>query len=73
MTYHLGYPPKVPEGRIADRSRNGKITKTVRTDHEDIDLSIPRDRNGRFEPQMVKKHQRRGPDRRALNSSKDLT
>jgi putative transposase len=61
MTHHLGYPPKAPEGRNTGNSRNGKSTKTVKTGTEDIDLSIPRDRNGQFEPQMVKKHQRRLP------------
>jgi len=61
MTYHLGYPPKAPEGRNSGNSRNGKSTKTVKTGSEDVDLAIPRDRNGQFEPQLVKKHQRRLP------------
>ena len=61
MTHHLGYPPRAPEGRNTGNSRNGKTTKTVKTGTEDVDLSIPRDRNGRFEPQIVKKHQRRLP------------
>jgi putative transposase len=61
MTHHLGYPSRAPEGKNSGNSRNGKSTKTVRTGAEDIDLSIPRDRNGHFEPQMVKKHQRRLP------------
>lgn len=59
MTHHLGYPPKAPEGRNTGNSRNGKTNKTVKTGAEDVDLSIPRDRNGKFEPQIVKKHQRR--------------
>jgi putative transposase len=61
MTHHLGYPPKAPEGRNTGNSRNGKTTKTVKTDRADIPLAIPRDRNGEFEPQIVKKHQRRLP------------
>lgn len=61
MTHHLGYPPKAPEGRNTGNSRNGKTSKTVKTGAEDVDLSIPRDRNGQFEPQIVKKHQRRLP------------
>jgi putative transposase len=61
MTYHLGYPPKAPEGRNTGNSRNGKTSKTVKTGAEDVDLSIPRDRKGKFEPQIVKKHQRRLP------------
>ena len=61
MTHHLGYPPRAPEGRNTGNSRNGKTTKTVKTGTADVDLSIPRDRQGQFEPQLVKKHQRRLP------------
>lgn len=61
MTHHLGYPSRAPEGKNSGNSRNGRSTKTVRTGTEDVDLEIPRDRNGQFEPQMVKKHQRRLP------------
>ena len=61
MTHHLGYPLRAPEGKNTGNSRNGKTTKRVKTGTEDVDLSIPRDRNGEFEPQIVKKHQRRLP------------
>ncbi len=61
MTHHLGYPPKSPAGKNSGNSRNGKTLKTVKTDTVDVSLSIPRDRNGDFEPQIVKKHQRRLP------------
>lgn len=61
MTHHLGYPPRDPAGRNTGNSRNGKTTKTVRTGTEDVDLEIPRDRNGDFEPQLVRKHQHRLP------------
>jgi len=61
MTHHLGYPPKAREGRNSGNSRNGKTSKTVKTGTEDVNLSIPRDRNGEFEPHLVKKHQRRLP------------
>jgi len=61
MTHHLGYPPKSPAGRNSGNSRNGKTSKTVKTDTVDVSLSIPRDRNSEFEPQIVKKHQRRLP------------
>jgi hypothetical protein len=54
MTHHLGYPPQAPEGRNTGNSRNGKTTKTVKTDRADIPLAIPRDRNGEFEPQIIK-------------------
>src|SRR3972149_6615525 len=61
MTHHLGYPPKAPEGKNSGNSRNGKTTKTVKTDSTDVCLEIPRDRNSEFEPQLIKKHQRRLP------------
>ena len=59
MTHHLGYPPKAPEGKNTGNSRNGKTTKKLKTDTGDLDIAVPRDRNGEFEPQLVKKHQRR--------------
>ena len=61
MTHHLGYPPQARAGRNSGNSRNGKTNKTVKTGSEDMNLSIPRDRNGEFEPHLVKKHQRRLP------------
>ncbi len=61
MTHHLGYPPKAPEGKNSGNSRNGKTSKRVKTGSVDVSLEIPRDRNGEFEPQLVKKHQRRLP------------
>ena len=39
-------------------ARNGTTKKTVRTDFGELKLDIPRDRNGSFEPQFVKKHER---------------
>lgn len=41
--------------------RNGSTPKTVKTDTSDLRLAVPRDRAGTFEPQLVKKHQRRLP------------
>ncbi len=61
MTHHLGYPPMAPEGKNTGNSRNGKTRKTVKTETVDVSLEIPRDRNGDFEPQLVRKHQRRLP------------
>lgn len=55
MEQHLGYAKHAPEGKNSGNSRNGKSSKTVRSVHGDIDLDIPRDRNGSFEPQLVKK------------------
>ena len=59
MTHHLGYPPQAPEGKNTGNSRNGKTSKRLKTDTGDVDIAVPRDRNGEFEPQLVKKHQRR--------------
>ena len=61
MTDHLGYEKHAPEGRDGGNSRNGKSRKRIKTDTREIDLEIPRDRNGSFEPQLVPKHKRRLP------------
>jgi transposase-like protein len=59
MTAHLGYEPHAPEGHGSGNSRNGKGTKTVQTDAGQFEIEVPRDREGSFEPQLVKKRQRR--------------
>ena len=59
LTHELGYKKHSPTGRNGGNSRNGKSSKTLKTDHGDLELSIPRDRNSEFEPQIVKKGQRR--------------
>jgi putative transposase len=58
LTHHLGYeagdspPPEHPN------RRNGKTAKTVRTGHGPLQIEVPRDREGSFEPQLIPKHQR---------------
>jgi transposase-like protein len=59
MEDHLGYPKHAPEGRDRGNSRNGTRSKTVLTEVGEVDLDVPRDREGSFEPQIVKKRQRR--------------
>lgn len=59
LTDHLGYEPNNPSGNGTGNSRNGRTTKKVQSRDGEIDLDIPRDRNGSFEPQVVKKRQRR--------------
>lgn len=59
LTHELGYKKHSPTGRNGGNSRNGKSSKTLKTDHGDMELSIPRDRHSEFEPQIVKKGQRR--------------
>ncbi len=59
MTDHLGYEPNAPVGKNTGNSRNGRNRKTVKTAEGDINIEVPRDRNGSFEPQIVRKRQRR--------------
>src|SRR6185437_5128703 len=59
MTEHLGYEKHDPAGRGSGNSRNGMTPKTVLTDVGAVDLAVPRDRNGTFEPQIVRKGQTR--------------
>src|SRR3984957_12435021 len=59
MTAHLGYEKHDPAGRGSGNSRNGTTSKTLLTDVGAVDLAVPRDRNGSFEPQIVRKGQTR--------------
>ena len=59
MTHHLGYEPHAPEGRSTGNNRNGKSRKNVITDSGAIEIDVPRDRNASFDPQFVRKRQRR--------------
>ncbi len=59
LTHHLGYAPHAVAGHNSGNSRNGYTEKRVQTDAGSFDLEAPRDRNGTFEPQIVKKRQRR--------------
>ncbi len=54
----LGYPKngEMPEG--SSNRRNGHTTKRVRSDRGEMELSVPRDREGDFEPVIIKKHQK---------------
>lgn len=53
---HLGYKKYEIKGKNSGNSRNGNYTKNVRSEVGKIELEIPRDRRGKFEPQIVKKH-----------------
>jgi len=59
LTNHLGYEPNAPQGRGSGNNRNGKSQKTVQSDSGPLQIEVPRDRNGSFDPQLVKKRQRR--------------
>ncbi len=58
MKQYLGYPKYDATGKNSGNNRNGKSTKTVRSNFGEMELSTPRDRNGQFDPKLVKKYQR---------------
>ena len=53
----LGYTRYDYRNKETQNSRNGYSKKTVHTSQGDMDLSVPRDRKGEFEPVLIKKHQ----------------
>src|SRR4029079_9262259 len=59
MSEHLGYDKHDPMGRNAANSRNGTRPKTVFTEIGPVEIEVPRDRDGSFEPAIVRKRQRR--------------
>jgi putative transposase len=59
LTHHLGYSPGAPKPDTATNHRNGTTAKTVLTDDGTVDLDVPRDRDGTFEPVLIPKHERR--------------
>jgi transposase-like protein len=63
LSGHLGYDKHDPVGRNLGNSRNGYRSKTVVTDAcGEVEIAVPRDREGSFEPQIVGKRQRRLTD-----------
>jgi putative transposase len=59
LSGHLGYEKSDPAGKGTGNNRNGYSNKTVLTDDGAIDIAVPRDRNGTFEPVIVPKGERR--------------
>lgn len=53
----LGYSKYDYRNKDTDNSRNGHSGKTLRTSFGEVDISVPRDRKGEFEPQVLKKSQ----------------
>lgn len=53
----LGYEPYDYKNKATDNSRNGHSKKTLRTSMGKVELDVPRDRNGEFEPQILPKNQ----------------
>ncbi len=77
MSEHLGYDKHDPASREkCSNSRNGTRSKELLTDVGPVSIDVPRDRNGSFEPQIVKKRQRRlsGVDEMVISlTAKGLT
>jgi hypothetical protein len=76
ITDHLGYDKHDPAGKDGGNSRNGKRSKTVLTDVGPVEIAVPRDRDGSFEPKIVKKRQKRltGVDEMVISlAAKGLT
>jgi transposase-like protein len=59
ITDHLGYDKHDAVGKNSGNSRNGKRSKTVLTDVGPVEITVPRDRDGSFEPKIAKKRQKR--------------
>jgi transposase-like protein len=56
LSEELGYEPYEAKGKNSGNSRNGHYPKKVRTSAGETTIQVPRDRNGEYEPQVVKKH-----------------
>lgn len=57
LTNELGYEKNDADNKDTDNSRNGYSRKTLRSEYGEVDINVPRDRKGEFEPQIVKKNQ----------------
>ena len=69
LTDLLGYEKSEAGEKQTGNRRNGNSTKTLRTDQGPMDITVPRDRNGEFQPKVIPKHQRewRGFDDKILS------
>ena len=57
LNEELGYSKYDYRNKETDNSRNGYSSKTMHTSYGDMELEIPRDRKGEFEPQLIRKYQ----------------
>lgn len=57
--YHLGYPAHEKSSGKRKNSRNGYSKKTLKTSSGDVEIDVPRDRDGSFEPQIVKPYEKK--------------
>ena len=69
LTEQIGYEKSEAGEKATSNRRNGSSSKTLRTDQGPLEIAVPRDRDGRYEPQIVAKHQRewRGFDDKILS------
>ena len=69
LTDQLGYEKSESGEKQTENRRNGKTSKTLRTDQGPMEIEVPRDREGEFEPKIIPKHQRewRGFDQKILS------
>ncbi len=58
LSEHLGYEKYSSSGKNTGNNRNGRTSKTLKNDNGQIEISVPRDRNGEFDPVIVKKYER---------------
>lgn len=58
LSTHLGYEKHDKASKSTDNRRNGKSSKTLKSDYGNMQLDIPRDRKGEFEPVLIKKYQK---------------
>lgn len=58
LTEHLGYEKYSSLGKNNGNNRNGKTHKSLKNDNGEIEISVPRDRNGEFDPIIVKKYEK---------------
>ena len=59
LTDHVGYEPHQEPPGGAGNTRNGATPKTLTTEHGKVGIDAPRDRDGSFDPKIVRKRQRR--------------
>jgi len=69
LTDKLGYEKSKSGEKQTENRRNGKTSKTLRTDQGPMEIEVPRDRDDEFEPKVIPKHQRewRGFDDKILS------